>query len=37
MYLMSSVFMPDLDKFVVVFIDDIFVYSNSTEEPEEHL
>jgi hypothetical protein len=37
MYLMNSVFMPDLDKFVVVFIDDIFVYSNSMEEPEEHL
>jgi hypothetical protein len=25
MYLMNSVFMPDLDKFVVVFIDDILV------------
>jgi ribonuclease HI len=27
MYLMSSVFMDYLDKFVVVFIDDILVYS----------
>jgi hypothetical protein len=26
MYLMNSVFMPELDKFVVVFIDDILVY-----------
>jgi hypothetical protein len=37
MYFMNSVFMPELDKFVVVFIDDILVYSNSTEEHEEHL
>jgi hypothetical protein len=27
MYLMSSVFMDYLDQFVVVFIDDILVYS----------
>jgi hypothetical protein len=37
MYLMNSVFMPELDKFVVVFIDDIHVYSKSTEDHEEHL
>jgi hypothetical protein len=37
MYLMNSVFMPELDKFVVVFIADILVYSNSMEEHEEHL
>jgi hypothetical protein len=37
MYLMNSVFMPKLDKFVVVFIDDILVYSRSMEEHEEHL
>jgi hypothetical protein len=37
MYLMSSVFMPELDKFVVVFIDDILIYSRSMEEHEEHL
>jgi hypothetical protein len=27
MYLMKSVFIPELDKFMVVFIDDILVYS----------
>jgi hypothetical protein len=37
MYLMNSVFMLELDKFVVVFIDDILVYSKSTEDHEEHL
>jgi hypothetical protein len=36
-YLMNSVFMPELDKFVVVFIDDILVYSKSTKDHEEHL
>jgi hypothetical protein len=37
MYLMNSVFMDYLDKFVVVFIDDIFIYSQNEEEHEEHL
>ena len=37
MYLMNSVFMPELDKFVVVFIDDILVYSENAEDHEEHL
>jgi hypothetical protein len=37
MYLMNSVFMPELDKFLMVFIDDILVYSKSMEEQEEHL
>ena len=37
MYLMNSVFMPELDKFVVVFIDDILIYSETAEEHEEHL
>jgi hypothetical protein len=37
MYLMNSVFKPELDKFVVIFIDDILVYSKSTDEHEEHL
>jgi hypothetical protein len=37
MYLMNSVFMPELDKFVMVFIDDILIYLRSIEEHEEHL
>ena len=37
MYLMNNVFMEYLDKFVVVFIDDILVYSKNEEEHEEHL
>jgi hypothetical protein len=37
MYLMNSVFMPELDKFVVVFNDDILIYSRTMEEHEEHL
>jgi hypothetical protein len=37
MYLMNSVFMPELDKFVVVFIDDILVYSDNEEDHAEHL
>jgi hypothetical protein len=32
MYLMNSGFMSELDKFVVVFIDDRLVYSKGTEE-----
>jgi hypothetical protein len=37
MYMMNSVFMPELDKFVVVFIDDILVYSKNEDEHAEHL
>ena len=37
MYLINSVFMPELDKFVVVFIDDILVYSRNEEEHADHL
>jgi hypothetical protein len=36
-YLMNKVFMEYLDKFVMVFIDDILIYSRSEEEDEEHL
>jgi hypothetical protein len=37
MYLMNSVFMDYLDKIVVVFIDDILIYSQNEQEHEEHL
>jgi hypothetical protein len=37
MYLINSIFMEELDKFVMVFIDDILVYSKNMEEHEEHL
>jgi hypothetical protein len=37
MYLMNSVFMNELDKFVVVFIDDILIYSKNEAEHAKHL
>ena len=37
MNMMNKVFMDFLDKFVVVFIDDIVIYSKSHKEHEEHL
>jgi hypothetical protein len=36
MYLMNSVFMPELDKFIIVFIDDILVYSENEQDHAEH-
>ena len=37
MNLMNKVFMEFLDKFVVVFIDDILIFSKDEEEHDEHL
>jgi hypothetical protein len=37
MYLMNSVFMLELDQFIMVFIDNILVYLKSMEEHEDHI
>jgi hypothetical protein len=37
MYLMNSMFMSELDKFIVVFIDDILMYPKNEKEHEQHL
>jgi hypothetical protein len=37
MNMLNKVFMDELDKFMVVFIDDILVYSSTAEEHEQHL
>jgi hypothetical protein len=37
MYLMNKVFMEYLDRFIVVFIDDILIFSKMMEEHEGHL
>ena len=35
--MMKNIFNRYLDKFILVFIDDILVYSNNKEEHEQHL
>ena len=37
MCLMNSLLHPYLDKFFIVFIDDILIYSNNEEKHTEHL
>ena len=37
MRLMNSIFYEYLDKFVIIYIDDILVYSKTEEEHAEHL
>ncbi|MBT1664075.1 reverse transcriptase family protein, partial [Klebsiella pneumoniae] len=37
MDLMNRVFRPYLDKFIIVFIDDILIYSKTPEDHEQHL
>ena len=37
MDLMNRVFRPYVDQFVVIFIDDILVYSKDAQEHEQHL
>jgi hypothetical protein len=37
MRLMNGIFINYLDKFYIVFLDDILIYSKSEEEHEQHL
>ena len=36
-YLMNSIFLEELDVFVIIFIDDILVYSKTEEDHMKHL
>jgi hypothetical protein len=37
MHLMQSIFRPFLDEFVIVFLDDILIYSKTLEEHKQHI
>ena len=37
MFMMNNIFSKYLDRFVLVFIDDVLIYSRSKEEHEEHI
>jgi hypothetical protein len=37
MYLMNSIFMEELDVFMVIFIDDILIYSKTQEDHARHI
>jgi hypothetical protein len=37
MYLMNTIFFEELDVFVVIFIDDILIFSKTEEEHAEHI
>jgi hypothetical protein len=37
MYLMNKVFIEYFDRFMVVFLDDILIFSKNVEEHDEHL
>ena len=37
MYLMNSIFFEELDVFVIIFIDDILIFSKTKEEHAEHI
>ena len=37
MYLMNSIFFEELDVFMIIFIDDILVYSKTEEDHVKHL